>query len=613
MEHKLPLLMAAVLAFTLSLSLVVTFTAVARSIEGRTLARLLRAAREVAASAQLAATDRNTRAAAVAAAPEIRAFLREPIRDTTRPQARAAIAALQPITPRRTANIAVEIWDRQGRVVLALPGAAPASRPTVTPETGKEPITSPMFRDGDRVLSWSIVPVQDGDTTIGYVAHQVRITGPRDGVRSLRELTGEDVTVFIRNADAAFWARAPGEPAVTPERVVRRSARLGYTWPGEEPTIAAEAEIGGTPWVTVLVTPARITQTRAWQTMVPLVFASAVLVVLGALLSWLIGRRITRPVVALSRVAIGVAKGDYSRRVAVSSGDEIGQLASTFNRMAAEIEQSRAELELRVREAEHAMVEARRVGGEAERARLDAERANRAKSEFLAVMSHELRTPLNAIAGYTQLLEMEIHGPVTQAQREALTRIERNQAHLLTLINDILNYARLNAARVEYSIQDVAVNEALAELEPLVAPQVRSKAIVFEHRLTDAEICARADRDKLQQIVLNLVSNAIKFTERGGSIVIESEARDGAIEINVCDTGIGIPADRTAAIFDPFVQLDRALNRPRDGVGLGLSISRDLARGMGGELTVESELGRGSVFTLRLPRAMAAAESRRLR
>jgi signal transduction histidine kinase len=240
---------------------------------------------------------------------------------------------------------------------------------------------------------------------------------------------------------------------------------------------------------------------------------------------------------------------------------------------------------------------------DAERAMRSAESANRAKSEFLAVMSHELRTPLNAIAGYTELVEMEIHGPVTNEQREALQRIQRSERHLLGLVNGVLNYARLEAGNVDYELAEVDVSEALAECEPLVAPQARASKLELGISPCPIGAVVVADAEKLQQILLNLLSNAVKFTGPGGSITVTCEVASDTVLIHVRDTGRGIPPVDAARIFEPFVQVDTKLTRTREGVGLGLAISRDLARGMSGELSVVSEPGVGSTFTLTLPRA----------
>ncbi|MFL5616714.1 MAG: ATP-binding protein [Gemmatimonadaceae bacterium] len=238
---------------------------------------------------------------------------------------------------------------------------------------------------------------------------------------------------------------------------------------------------------------------------------------------------------------------------------------------------------------------------EARAAQREAETANEAKSQFLAAMSHELRTPLNAIAGYAQLLSMGIRGPISSEQRTDLARIEQSQRHLLGLINDILEFARIEAGRVEYHVAPVPVIHLLSELEDFVRPQLRDRELEFECDQPPDSVVVRADPDKARQILLNLLSNAVKFTPAKGRIDVRCEQVDGRVFIRVHDTGVGIAADRLGSIFEPFVQAHRTLTASTGGVGLGLAISRDLARAMGGDLLVESQVGHGSTFTLDLP------------
>ena len=247
----------------------------------------------------------------------------------------------------------------------------------------------------------------------------------------------------------------------------------------------------------------------------------------------------------------------------------------------------------------------RRAGLAVDNARLyrEAENASRAKSEFLAVMSHELRTPLNAIGGYVDLIDMGLRGPVSDEQRDYLLRIKRSQQRLLGMINDVLNFARLEAGQVHYDLVPVPLQEALREVDVIVEPEVQARGLRFEHRPCDPALCVRADREKLQQIVLNLLVNATKFTPAGGEIVLDCEERGEAVAVRVRDTGRGVPPDKLQVIFEPFVQVERGTTRGTDGTGLGLAISRDLARAMSGDLAVESVVGEGSTFTLTLPRA----------
>jgi PAS domain S-box-containing protein len=242
-------------------------------------------------------------------------------------------------------------------------------------------------------------------------------------------------------------------------------------------------------------------------------------------------------------------------------------------------------------------------------ARAAAEEANRVKSEFLAVMSHELRTPLNAIGGYAELIELGIRGPVTEAQRKDLQRIQHSQKHLLGLINEVLNYTRVEGGALTYDLEDVALAAAVASAEAMVRPQVRAKGLTLTLLPVRPGLAARADAEKLQQILLNLLSNAVKFTRGGGRIELACAPAGERVAVHVRDTGIGIAADRLESVFEPFVQVGRALNNPGEGAGLGLAISRDLARGMGGDLVAESEPAVGSTFTVLLPAAVGDAET----
>ena len=236
------------------------------------------------------------------------------------------------------------------------------------------------------------------------------------------------------------------------------------------------------------------------------------------------------------------------------------------------------------------------------RLRIAAEEANRAKGEFMAVMSHELRTPLNAIDGYAELIELEIPGPVSDGQRDFVGKIRKSQRHLLGLIDGVLNFARVEAGAAHFASEHVPLQETLATCEALIVPQVLAKGLTLMHAQCDPGLAVRADAEKVKQVVLNLLSNATKFTARGGRIGVTCTADRDEVRIVVSDSGHGIPAEQLTRVFEPFVQLDANFTRTQDGVGLGLAISRDYARGMSGDLTVRSEVGVGSEFTLVLPR-----------
>ena len=239
-----------------------------------------------------------------------------------------------------------------------------------------------------------------------------------------------------------------------------------------------------------------------------------------------------------------------------------------------------------------------------------ADAANRAKAGFLAAMSHELRTPLNAIGGYADLLILGLGGSVTDQQRSYLDRIRSSQQHLLAIINDILNFSKIEAGQLSYDVRPVDLQRVIETVLPMVEPQLSTKGLRVNSKPVDG-IVALADRAKTEQVLLNLLSNAVKFTDPGGHIEVGASRQGAVVAIEVADSGIGIPTDYHETIFEPFMQVGRSLTHAHEGTGLGLAISRDMARGMSGDLTVASELGKGSRFTLTLPSAEPVAEAGR--
>ncbi|HVX40782.1 MAG TPA: ATP-binding protein [Gemmatimonadaceae bacterium] len=278
---------------------------------------------------------------------------------------------------------------------------------------------------------------------------------------------------------------------------------------------------------------------------------------------------------------------------------ESNRLRRAETELSEQLQQQAVELEMANEELHRALEHARSAFDAAEQ-------ANRAKSVFLRTMSHELRTPLNAIAGYVDLLDLGLRGELNPEQRRDLARIKQNQRTLLRLIEDVLDFARVESGRVQYHVTDVRLDDLLCELEAFVAPSLQQKRLEYHFEPCGPEIVARADRNRVEQIMLNLLSNAIKFTG-SGAIEVRCAARKREILVEVHDSGRGIPPDMLDRVFEPFVQAHQDLTRTSEGTGLGLTISRRLARGMGGEVLASSEPGRGSVFTLVLPRAEPGA------
>ncbi len=238
------------------------------------------------------------------------------------------------------------------------------------------------------------------------------------------------------------------------------------------------------------------------------------------------------------------------------------------------------------------------------RAKKNAEAASDAKAKFLSMMSHELRTPLQAIAGYCDLLLQGASGPVTTEQEADLRAVQGASDELVHLLNDILDFARLESGTVQMKLETVAADAAITRAERLIMPKLGEAQLEYSRAGCAPDLYLRANPDRLQQVLLNLLTNAIKFTPAGGRIAIECSTDERLTQIAVRDTGCGIPPDQLGRIFEPFVQVDRnRIDSRQRGVGLGLAISRELLQAMSGELSVQSEIGVGSVFTISLPTA----------
>ena len=304
---------------------------------------------------------------------------------------------------------------------------------------------------------------------------------------------------------------------------------------------------------------------------------------------------------------------DFSRSLQMLSEEANLTLMNRPVRLAGLVTALRSALRARQRQLQVRNFIEERVVREAalQQARDEAQEANDAKSRFLATMSHELRTPLNAIAGYTEILALGVHGPVTDEQQVALERIGKSQRYLLSLINDILNFAKIESGHVSFDVRAICLEPLLRRIETFVQPQLSAKGISYYWTPESCQLDILVDEEKAQQILLNLLSNAIKFTPAGGRIAIDAQQDGAHVSISVRDTGVGIPKDKVNDVFEPFVQLGRNFTSGTQGTGLGLSISRDLARKMNGDLTVQSEVGMGSTFTLELPAAPSSRAAAR--
>ncbi|HEY8831404.1 MAG TPA: HAMP domain-containing sensor histidine kinase [Gemmatimonadaceae bacterium] len=249
---------------------------------------------------------------------------------------------------------------------------------------------------------------------------------------------------------------------------------------------------------------------------------------------------------------------------------------------------------------------------EAEAARAEAERANNSKTDFLAVMSHELRTPLTAIMGYEELLSDGITGPVTELQRQQLGRINASAHHLLGLIDEILTFARVDIGRERVRWESMSVNHTLSDAAALVEPMASAKNLKLVVNLMSEDQSIQTDGTKLRQMLVNLLSNGIKFTDKG-EVDLGCSVSNGVLEVSIADTGVGIAAENIEYVFEPFWQAEQMATRKTGGTGLGLSVTRKLARLLGGDVTVASRIGAGTTFVLTLPMKAPSGETVRRR
>ncbi len=342
------------------------------------------------------------------------------------------------------------------------------------------------------------------------------------------------------------------------------------------------------------------------------IFVSAVI---GLTLSGNIARRIR----TLRDATVAVAGGDLNRQVALHGSDELVLLANNFNLMVASLRQKHSLLEERNAELSASLetqqrlmedlVQRKQAEEAAHRAQAAAEAASHAKSMFLATMSHELRTPLNAILGYVQLLHLEAQFRGRTEMLADLERIRSAGKHLLTIISNILDFSKIEQGKMNVEIDTFSVSAIAQEVIGIIEPLARNRQNTLILECPPDVGSMQSDAGKVRQILFNLLSNAVKFTEQGTvTLTVRREYRaDGDwIRLSVADTGIGIAPDRMAHLFQPFIQVHQNPSRMYGGTGLGLALSRQLCRMLGGDISVTSEVGKGSVFTVRLPAVINA-------
>ncbi len=618
LERRLPLLILALLACVIGAFSAAAYLEVRTSAIERATDRLERFSRELTASSARGGQPRLAALRILAAdSTVVAAVLPAPSRSAAGTDRSATVQVLTGRTPaagtsdrlagvlraaHRPADSTLlgwELWRLDGSRRLVSGAAAAASdsvalaaaRATISEATDSVQRSSLSAADGS-IHMWTLAPVRAGGRTVGLLAERRRMANSAQSEQAIRRMIGEDVDVLIADRDSPTWASLRGVPVAAPfpepvgEDTVALVARAGGT-----PHYVVQSRIPGTPWRVVLLQSKASVLRRPQETLRKLIGVGAALLALGTIAAWLLGRHVARPLRRVTDAAAALAGGDYTQRVPVTGRGEVAGLAAAFNAMASGLGDAHATLAQR---------------------NIALLRANEAKRQFLAIMSHELRTPLNAIGGYTELLQLGLRGEVTPAQVEDLIRIRRSKDHLLAVISDILTFARAEAGVLPLTITAVDVAELFRDAVDMLGPQFDSKGVRLDVAPVPDGARVRGDREKVQQVVLNLLSNALKFTEPGGEVLLRCAVDGAGTRISVRDSGIGIAPERLGDIFEPFVQVDGSLTRRVGGAGLGLAIARNLATAMGGALTVETTLGRGSCFTTALPTADKGDAPRRV-
>lgn len=624
LQTKLPLLIAGVLMLVVVVGAFLAYHHVrALHIEARS-ERVERASRELARLVDEAVQMRVRELRAAAQNPAVQALLRG-----TAPADTAAVrAVLQELDSSDEVLMRVVMRGSDRTPVLSVGrfpthwGAAQIDSARAIASVPSAGGYSELLSVGGRTFVWVLAPVVvDGDR-LGEVA--IFRTVRQSSGSPLRELIGRGSQFYFANATRREWITlegavfpAPVHPAPLVPTIYRHADGDLYLGHGTTTEGGAFTVVADFPMSVVLERPHAFARQMA--------IATILLLLAGVTGTWLVSRSLLGPIRSLMRASAEIAAGDYGTRVHVDRTDELGQLARTFSLMAVEVEDAHGELQRRY-EAAQEMAETLEATNRqltetvdlAERMRREAEAANRAKSEFIAVMSHELRTPMNAMIGYTDLLRLEIPGKLNDEQRAQVDRIRASGHHLVSLIGGVLDLAHVESGHVQMDRSPERADEAISQAVAVVAPQAATKGLrLLAPEPDEAGVLYQGDPDRVRQILINLLSNAVKFTAPGGTVEIAASggarcaSHDGSaseslwVSITVRDTGRGIEEDELESIFEPFVQSRNSVSQ--GGIGLGLAISRRLARMMGGDLTVTSAPGTGAAFSLLLPAPTAEA------
>jgi signal transduction histidine kinase len=541
----------------------------------------------------------------VAGSDEVRAALRGQAVDTAR-----LAALLDTLRGPNDVGMPVEIVARDGTYVFgtgAFESAAPDPDPS--PPLRGERELGPFRRVDGRTVYWATVPLLGAnDEPEGWIA-QRRDVGAVQAANAIEALIGSDTRLMVGTDSDSVWVdlAGGGELIAMPVDgvVVGAPYRFRDESMGDVLAVAGPLPDGSRlvqadmPMAEVLARPHAFRANA--------LVLGAALTALAVLVGWVSSGRLTGPLQNVVTAADAMAAGNYATRVTPVSDDEVGRLSRAFNAMAERVGSADEALRNKLEEVQALAARLKLANEEAERARAEAQEASRVKSEFLAVMSHEIRTPINVVVSYVELLKAGVPDEPTEKQRHYLQRIDQSSQLLIWLLNDLLDFSRIESGQMQVEMSVGSARNAVEIAKSALEAFAQGKGISLTSEC-DADPQFHADEQRVQQIVLNLLSNAIKFTPRGGSVSLScyetassppgTHSGGAWVRIDVTDTGLGIPEDQIAQMFEPFVRGDSEQTGGASGAGLGLSISRRLAEMMSGTITVESAPGRGTMFTL---------------
>jgi signal transduction histidine kinase len=536
---------------------------------------------------------------------------REVMQGKVSPEYRFELRRLLYLTPAITEAVALDI-DGVKQADVSRAGAVSqdarsdfAASPGFRRALQGQPYYSPVYfvQHSEPYMTIAFPIEQYAGTVIGVIQAEVNLKLVWDVVSNIK--TGEagyayvvsrsgdliahrDISLVLRRQNLAHLPQVKGAFEVA-SGAPRPRVMLATNLEGKK-VISSHAFIPSLQWLVIVERPAEEAYAPLYAAMLR---TSALLLVgfsMAVLASLFLGRRVVRPLEALRRGVERIGKGDLDHRLDLKTGDEIEILADEFNEMAGHLRDAYTGLERKVAERTQELTIANEKLGE----------ASKLKSQFLANVNHELRTPVSAIIGYAHLVLRATEGEISRLQRDNLEDLLRNAERLLGQIDSLLEFSKIEAGKVEMHLEPVKVNEVIHAAISTIEPTLNGGGVRIIREIAPGMSVLNTDREKLRQIILNLLDNAVKFTERG-EIKIAASQQNGSLKLVVSDTGIGIEKDDLNKIFEEFHRGDSYSTKNYRGTGLGLAIVKQFVNLLGGEVAVESQLGKGSVFTVTLP------------